>query len=169
MTPNFQDSRWPRRAGIALATVFALSGCNALSQVAASTGLSVGSGTVVPWPVPDASTDHATADGLKYSILVPGIASAATAAAGKTVAVNYAGWLTDGKLFDASFLHGSTFSFTLGAGNVIKGWDEGVAGMQVGERRKLVIPPELGYGSAGTTGIPGNSTLIFDVELISIK
>lgn len=124
---------------------------------------------LVPWPTPDQSADVTTPTGLKYSILDHAATGAATAQTGQTVHVNYAGWLTNGVLFDSSFAHGSDFSFKLGAGNVIKGWDQGVAGMQVGERRKLVVPSSLGYGEAGAQGIPGNSTLIFDVQLLSIQ
>jgi FKBP-type peptidyl-prolyl cis-trans isomerase FkpA len=98
------------------------------------------------------------------------------AVAGKTVDVNYTGWLYDptaanqrGKQFDSSVGRGP-FSFPLGGGRVIKGWDEGVAGMKVGGKRTLVIPPELGYGARGAGGvIPPNATLVFDVELLDVK
>ncbi|HTP52746.1 MAG TPA: FKBP-type peptidyl-prolyl cis-trans isomerase [Anaeromyxobacteraceae bacterium] len=87
---------------------------------------------------------------------------------GKTVEVHYTGWLTDGTKFDSS-VGGDPFSFRLGAGEVIEGWDRGVAGMCVGGRRKLTLPPELGYGSAGAPPqIPGNATLVFEVELLSV-
>lgn len=92
------------------------------------------------------------------------------ARAGKTVIVHYTGYLTDGTKFDSSVDRGTPFSFPLGAGRVIRGWDEGVAGMKVGGRRKLVIPPELGYGSRGAgRAIPPNATLVFDVELLEVK
>ncbi len=98
------------------------------------------------------------------------------AVAGKTVEVNYTGWLHDakadkqrGKQFDSSVGRGP-FAFPLGAGRVIKGWDEGVAGMKVGGKRTLVIPPELGYGARGAGNvIPPNATLVFDVELLDVK
>jgi peptidylprolyl isomerase/FKBP-type peptidyl-prolyl cis-trans isomerase FkpA len=87
---------------------------------------------------------------------------------GKTVNVHYTGWLTDGTKFDSS-VGGEPFSFTLGAGEVIEGWDRGVAGMKVGGKRKLTLPPELGYGAAGAPPeIPANATLVFEVELLGV-
>jgi FKBP-type peptidyl-prolyl cis-trans isomerase len=92
-----------------------------------------------------------------------------TAEAGQQVSVHYTGWLTDGSKFDSSVDRGTPFSFVLGAGMVIKGWDQGVQGMQVGGKRKLTIPPALGYGERGFPGaIPPNSTLIFEVELLGV-
>ncbi|GMV79429.1 MAG: hypothetical protein AMXMBFR7_06130 [Planctomycetota bacterium] len=92
------------------------------------------------------------------------------AQAGKTVSVHYTGWLTDGSKFDSSRDRGQPFEFKLGAGQVIKGWDQGVAKMKVGEKSKLTIPPEMGYGARGFPGaIPPNSTLVFEVELLAVK
>lgn len=89
---------------------------------------------------------------------------------GKSVEVHYTGWLTDGTEFDSSHNRNQTFSFKLGGGQVIQGWDQGVAGMKVGGVRKLTIPPGLGYGERGAGGvIPPGATLIFKVELISVK
>lgn len=110
--------------------------------------------------------------GLKYSILNHGTGET-TPTPGSVVTVNYTGWLDDGgkpgKQFDSS-VGRRPFSFIVGAGTVIKGWDEGVLEMRVGEKRRLIIPPQLGYGEGGYPGaIPPNATLIFDVELISIK
>jgi FKBP-type peptidyl-prolyl cis-trans isomerase FkpA len=108
-----------------------------------------------------------TSSGLQYWDIVVG--TGAVAVAGKTVKVHYTGWLTDGKKFDSSVDHGQPLSFPLGGGRVIKGWDQGVAGMKVGGKRQLRIPPELGYGARGAGGaIPPNATLIFDVELLDV-
>jgi FKBP-type peptidyl-prolyl cis-trans isomerase len=92
------------------------------------------------------------------------------ATTGKTVVVHYTGWLTDGTKFDSSKDRNDPFDFPLGAGHVIRGWDQGVAGMKVGGTRKLTIPPEMGYGSRGAGGvIPPNATLVFEVELLAVK
>jgi peptidylprolyl isomerase len=91
------------------------------------------------------------------------------AVSGKKVTVNYSGTLTDGTKFDSSYDRNEPFSFNLGAGEVIAGWDQGVAGMKVGGKRKLIIPPSLGYGSQQVGPIPANSTLVFDVELLKVE
>ena len=92
------------------------------------------------------------------------------AIAGQTVEVHYTGWLTDGTKFDSSHDRNQTFSFKLGAGQVIAGWDQGVAGMKIGGTRKLTIPSDLGYGERGAGGvIPPNATLVFKVELIGLS
>jgi len=106
--------------------------------------------------------------GLYYEVLEEG--SGATVAPGQTAVVHYTGWLPDGTKFDSSRDRGQPFSFGVGAGQVIAGWDEGVAGMAIGEQRKLVIPPDMGYGATGAGGvIPPNATLVFDVELLEIR
>jgi FKBP-type peptidyl-prolyl cis-trans isomerase FkpA len=114
-----------------------------------------------------------TDSGLQYEDLVVG--TGAEASAGRQVTVHYTGWLQNadasaGRKFDSSVDRHEPFVFRLGAGRVIRGWDEGVAGMRVGGKRKLIIPPALGYGSRGAGGvIPPNATLIFDVELLDVQ
>jgi FKBP-type peptidyl-prolyl cis-trans isomerase len=110
-----------------------------------------------------------TESGLQYWDITEGTGKAAKE--GDGVRVHYTGWLTTGKKFDSSVDAGRPFTFMLGNGEVIKGWDEGVAGMKVGGRRQLRIPAELGYGESGTPDgtIPPNSTLIFDVRLLSVQ
>ncbi len=98
------------------------------------------------------------------------VGSGPEAKPGDTVSVNYVGALPDGTVFDASANHGGPFTFPLGAGRVIQGWDQGVAGMKVGGKRRLVIPPNLGYGNQAVGGvIPANATLLFEVELVSVQ
>ena len=109
-----------------------------------------------------------TPSGLKYEDLETG--TGATAQSGQKAKVHYTGWLTSGQKFDSSKDRNDPFEFTLGAGQVIKGWDEGVAGMKVGGRRKLTIPANLGYGARGAAGvIPPNAELIFEVELLGLR
>ncbi len=97
------------------------------------------------------------------------VGTGAEASVGDTVSVNYVGTLSDGTKFDSSYDRGTPFSFVLGAGQVIEGWDKGVAGMKVGGKRNLTIPPELGYGDHAVSVIPANSTLHFTVELLDVK
>ena len=114
-----------------------------------------------------------TASGLQYTDTQEGTGEAITP--GKTAVMHYTGWLRNpdgsaGKKFDSSLDRRQTFDFRLGAGQVIKGWDEGVAGMKPGGKRRLIIPPDLGYGARGAGGaIPPNAALIFDVELVQIR
>lgn len=112
---------------------------------------------------------RSTPSGLRY--IDERVGEGATPQNGQNVSVRYTGWLTDGSKFDSSLDRGQPFGFPLGAGRVIRGWDEGVASMKVGGKRRLIIPPELGYGSQGTAGgpIPPNATLIFDVELLAVQ
>lgn len=125
-----------------------------------------GDETPVPREVPDGA--YTTLEsGLKYYDFTVGDGAEATA--GDNVTVHYRGWLTDDTSFDASYDRNEPFSFRLGAGEVIEGWDEGVDGMRVGGERQLVIPPELGYGAQGAgNAIPPNATLIFEVELLDV-
>jgi len=135
-----------------LAALALVVGC---SSPAASSGASAGKEVTM-------------ADGLKFTDDQVGTGAEATS--GKTATVHYTGWLTDGTKFDSSKDHGQPFSFPVGGGRVIKGWDEGVVGMKVGGKRTLTIPPELGYGSRGAGGvIPPNATLKFEVELLDVK
>ncbi len=114
----------------------------------------------------DLSAMMRTASGLYLQDLQVG--SGDEAVAGTTVSVHYEGWLPNGTKFDSSRDRNDPFVFQLGAGLVIGGWDEGVAGMRVGGIRKLVIPPHLAYGAAGRGSIPGDATLVFDIELLSV-
>lgn len=129
----------------------------------------LGGGTIMTTSGQQSNTQEVTtSSGLKYVDQV--IGTGEVAVAGKTANVHYTGWLENGKKFDSSVDRGQPFSFPLGAGRVIKGWDEGVQGMKVGGKRKLTIPSDLGYGSRGAGGvIPPNATLIFDVELLGVR
>jgi peptidylprolyl isomerase len=128
--------------------------------------------TAAPKPTisstPKAMEPITTASGLKYEEVTVG--TGATPATGQTVEVHYTGTLENGEKFDSSRDRNQTFKFQIGTGQVIKGWDEGLSTMKVGGRRKLTIPPDLGYGARGAGGvIPPNATLLFDVELIGVK
>lgn len=145
-----------------------LSNTSALTTLALTT-------TNSPTPSPfDTASPSATIDkmddnqnGLVIEDLVVGSGDEATA--GKSITVNYKGTFTNGAIFDSSYQRNQPFTFTLGNGQVIKGWDQGFAGMKVGGKRKLTIPPELGYGSRPNGPIPANSTLIFEVELLKVE
>jgi FKBP-type peptidyl-prolyl cis-trans isomerase len=134
----------------------------------ASASASSGSATTfAPQLGVDMASMTKTPSGLAYKDLKVG--GGAEAKAGEMATVHYTGWLPNGTKFDSSRDRGDPFAFPIGAGQVIKGWDEGVAGMHVGGRRLLVIPADLGYGDKGSDPIPPNSTLVFDVELLGVK
>jgi FKBP-type peptidyl-prolyl cis-trans isomerase len=119
-------------------------------------------------PPPVTGQSNTTPSGLEYLDVVVG--TGAVANAGQQVSVHYTGWLADGSSFDRSVSRGQPFAFALGRGQVIKGWDEGVSGMRIGGKRRLIIPAALGYGARGAPGaIPPNATLIFDVELLDVR
>jgi len=124
--------------------------------------------TLIPSNTMSEAKTVTTPSGLKYVELVEGTGE--TPKTGQTVNVHYIGTLENGTKFDSSRDRGQPFSFTIGKGQVIKGWDEGLSTMKVGGRRTLTIPPDLGYGARGAGGvIPANATLIFDVELLDVK
>ena len=173
-------SKFRNWLGVALA--LSLAGCTASSGGSAtsstateSSGTAVKATATTPSTPSDASGAAAAAakeismpSGLKYVDLKVG--DGQIAETGMTAQVHYTGWLTDGTKFDSSVDRGQPFSFKLGAGQVIRGWDEGVKGMRVGGKRKLTIPPDMGYGQAGAGGvIPPNATLVFDVELLGLQ
>jgi len=146
-------------------TLFALASL-ATAQTAPAKKAPAKPAASVPTKVGGAPTK--TASGLEYWDIKVG--TGAVAQSGKHVKVDYTGWLTNGKKFDSSVGTGKPFDFMLGASQVIKGWDEGVAGMKVGGKRQLRIPPDLAYGAAGYPPvIPANSTLIFDVQLVDVR
>ena len=130
--------------------------------------MSIGRPTMAQSEQAGSNPEVTTESGLKYVDLVVG--TGREAAAGNLATVHYTGWLTNGTKFDSSVDRRDPFSFPIGSGKVIRGWDEGVAGMKVGGKRKLTIPPQLGYGARGAGGvIPPNATLVFDVELLEVK
>jgi FKBP-type peptidyl-prolyl cis-trans isomerase len=148
-----------RRFGLALLALF-LSACGGSGDAKGGSG---GVGFEL-----DSTALTKTPSGLQYQDVVTG--TGAEAKAGQVAVVHYTGWLTDGTKFDSSRDRGEPFSFPLGGGQVIAGWDQGVAGMKVGGRRKLLIPPDLGYGEIGSPPvIPASATLVFDVELLELQ
>lgn len=138
-------------------------GQTASTTIATSTAMNENGSAAAPAPIPNPLPTELTGSDTI-------VGTGEEAKAGDTVTVNYVGMLPDGTVFDASKNHGTSgFTFPLGAGQVIKGWDLGVAGMKVGGTRRLIIPPAYGYGSQSAGSIPPNSTLIFDVELLNVS
>ncbi len=186
-------AKWLRYALMLVVPALLLAGCKSQqpteSQTTTTTATTTTAQSPVPAPAPQAqpaapvkedtveaarklgtptqNTVVTTASGLKYIDVTVG--SGAEAKAGQNVSVHYTGWLVNGTKFDSSKDRGQPFQFPLGGGRVIKGWDQGVAGMKVGGVRKLIIPSELGYGTRGAGNvIPPNATLIFEVELLGL-
>ncbi len=161
------------RMPAAVLAIALLAGCNQYeAQKAASATGATPSTPSAPAPAaaatPTGGKVHKLPSGLQYEDMVVG--SGKMAEPGMNVSVHYTGWLTDGTKFDSSVDRNQAFQFQLGAGMVIRGWDEGVKGMRIGGKRKLTIPPDMGYGAAGAGGvIPPNATLVFDVELLDVK
>ncbi len=163
---------------VALAAPLALlcAGCSKLTEPVADLPIASASAAVsslpsvaAPKPTVSAPPPAEADPNAKLVVKDEVVGKGAVAKAGDEVEVHYTGTLTDGTKFDSSRDRKETFKFPLGGGRVIKGWDEGVAGMKVGGKRKLTIPPNLGYGSRNMGKIPPNSTLLFDVELIGVK
>lgn len=157
-----RSARW-----LALLALLAAVGCRQTgstpANVAAGTGPRAGATSA-----PENPKEVTVPSGLKYEDLVVG--NGALAEDGMTATVHYTGRLVDGTKFDSSLDRGQPFSFQIGAGQVIRGWDEGVRGMRAGGKRKLTIPPDLGYGDRGVRNlIPPGATLIFEVELLGVK
>jgi FKBP-type peptidyl-prolyl cis-trans isomerase len=154
---------------MALVALVALAGCGSKSQAVTDQPAS----TTAEQPAEQQAAPAAgtpTSDVTKLEIKDLKKGTGAEAVDGKLVTVNYTGWLTDGTKFDSSLDSGQPFQFTLGAGQVIAGWDQGVKGMKVGGKRKLTIPPDLGYGPQGNANvIPPNATLVFEVELLGVQ
>src|ERR1017187_3168837 len=175
--------RFASRHALVVALVVLAVGCSqseapkqdATAPVAATAPTQSAADAVSPPPIgatppTAAATPQPGATVTELKIEETKVGTGAEAVTGKSVSVHYTGWLTDGTKFDSSKDRGQPFSFQLGAGQVIKGWDQGVAGMKVGGVRKLTIPPELGYGARGAGGvIPPNATLVFEVELLGVN
>lgn len=162
---------------VVVGAVFIFPEISPLSLLAPATESTAGAGTVIN-TMQTASTTATTTTAMptentnQLQSTDEVVGTGDVAAAGDTVTVNYVGSFTNGTVFDASAKHPETangFTFTLGAGQVIRGWDQGVAGMKVGGTRKLIVPPTLGYGPNDYGPIPGNSTLVFEIQLLKVQ
>ena len=151
---------------VVIAAILAASGCTPQPKATAPEPAATETqpAQTAPAPAPQAQATELKIEDTK-------VGTGAEAKSGDLVTVNYTGYLTDGTKFDSSLDSGQPFKFTIGQGEVIAGWDQGFAGMKVGGKRKLTIPPELGYGAQGAGGgvIPPNATLVFDVELMGVN
>lgn len=156
-------------SALALLTVAAFIACDGNGDdVANGLGRDENGGDMTNGPPPVSGDPVTTGSGLQYIDIERGTGEAPDP--GSTIVVHYTGWLEDGTKFDSSVDRGEPFEFVIGVGQVIPGWDQGVATMQEGGKRRLIIPPDLAYGEAGAGGvIPPNATLIFDVELLEIR
>ena len=174
-SPNILDKEFQMSLAIRFIAVVLVAtslGCQQTDQGATTTDTPAAqtSTTTPSTPAPEtapAAGEVKMPNGLVYAELKVG--DGALAESGKRVSVHYTGWLTDGTKFDSSVDRNEPFTFELGSGAVIRGWDEGVKGMRVGGKRKLTIPSDLAYGPEGRGTIPANATLIFDVELLDVK
>ena len=154
----------------ALLGALAMTGCNKAAETPAATNPAETPAAEVPAVEPPASaTGSVTADVTELKIEDVKVGTGAEAKTGDTVSVHYKGWLTDGTKFESSKDSGRPFAFQVGQGMVIKGWDDGVAGMKVGGVRKLTIPADMGYGAQGSGPIPPNATIVFEIELLAVK
>jgi FKBP-type peptidyl-prolyl cis-trans isomerase len=151
----------------ALATIVMASACTKKEEVKTTETTNTTQAAATPVSADASAAANAAAPKVEMQDTVVG--KGAEAVNGKSVTVHYTGTLKDGTKFDSSVDRKEPFTFTLGAGQVIKGWEQGILGMKVGGKRKLTIPPELAYGANAVGAIPANSTLIFDVELLEVK
>ena len=155
--------------GLLGSMVVVATGCSSSAQTTPQTTLPAQSQAVTTAPAPSAPASGTIPDVTELKIKDLVVGKGATAKVGSTASVNYTGWLTDGTQFDSSIGRAS-FEFVIGQGGVIQGWDKGVAGMKVGGKRELIIPPAMGYGAQGRPPvIPPEATLRFDIELLSVK
>ena len=165
------DTKLRRAAVVGLLglMVAATTGCSSSAQTTPQTTPPAQSQVATTAPAPSAPAASKIPDVTELKIKDLVVGKGATAKVGSTASVNYTGWLTDGTQFDSS-IGRAPFEFVIGQGGVIEGWDKGVAGMKVGGKRELIIPPAMGYGAQGSPPvIPPNATLRFDIELLSVK